>query len=122
VVRHARTRGTDRRTRPDRSIPDGAAPFPATTLHRNSELVDLIVSNGAVVGAVVRRNDEQVRIRARRGVLLAAGGGFSHADGRPLAYNSGDVRQVGCLIASHGPAHAEVCRRARLALAKIERI
>jgi succinate dehydrogenase/fumarate reductase flavoprotein subunit len=48
--------------------------FPATTLHRNSELVDLIVANGAVVGAVARRNNEQVRIRARRGVLLAAGG------------------------------------------------
>ena len=59
---------------------------------------------------------------APEAVLLAAGGGFSHADGRPLAYNSGDVRQVGCLIASHGPAHAELCRRANLALAKIERI
>jgi 3'(2'), 5'-bisphosphate nucleotidase len=59
---------------------------------------------------------------APEAVLVAAGGAFSHADGRPLAYNSGDVRQVGCLIASHGPAHAEMCRRANLALAKIERI
>ena len=48
--------------------------FGAATLHRNSELEDLIVSDGAVIGAVARRNDKQVRIRARRGVLLAAGG------------------------------------------------
>ena len=33
-------------------------------------------------------------------VLLAAGGAFSHADGAPLLYNDGDVRQAGCLIAS----------------------
>ena len=48
--------------------------FPEATLHRNAELVDLIVTNGAVVGAIARRGDKTVRIRARRGVLLAAGG------------------------------------------------
>jgi 3'(2'), 5'-bisphosphate nucleotidase len=46
---------------------------------------------------------------APEAVLRAAGGAFSHADGRALAYNTGDVRQAGCLIASHGPAHAELC-------------
>jgi len=50
-------------------------------------------------------------------VLRGAGGSFSHADGRPLAYNTGDVNQAGCLIASHGVVHGEVCRRARAALA-----
>lgn len=49
---------------------------------------------------------------APEAVLRAAGGCFSHADGRPLRYNTGDVRQTGCLIASNGPAHAEICRRA----------
>jgi hypothetical protein len=38
----------------------------------------------------------------------------------PLAYNSGDVRQAGCLIASHGPAHAELCEKAAVALAVID--
>jgi 3'(2'), 5'-bisphosphate nucleotidase len=53
-------------------------------------------------------------------VLRAAGGAFCHADGRPLTYNTGDVRQAGCLIASHGPAHAELCARTAAALAKID--
>ncbi|MFN6134588.1 MAG: 3'(2'),5'-bisphosphate nucleotidase CysQ [Synechococcaceae cyanobacterium] len=53
-------------------------------------------------------------------VLRAAGGQFSHADGRPLLYNTGDPRQPGCLIASHGPAHAEICIAAVTALASID--
>jgi 3'(2'), 5'-bisphosphate nucleotidase len=54
---------------------------------------------------------------APEAVLRAAGGAFSHADGRPLAYNTGDLNQAGCLIASHGVVHGEVCRRALAALA-----
>ena len=57
---------------------------------------------------------------APEAVLRAAGGGFDHADGRPLLYNTGDVRQAGCLIASNGPAHAEICRRAARAMATID--
>jgi 3'(2'), 5'-bisphosphate nucleotidase len=57
---------------------------------------------------------------APEAVLRAAGGSFSHADGRPLAYNTGDVRQAGCLIASHGLAHAELCERAAAAMAVID--
>ncbi|MCP9835581.1 MULTISPECIES: 3'(2'),5'-bisphosphate nucleotidase CysQ [unclassified Cyanobium] len=57
---------------------------------------------------------------APEAVLRAAGGGFDHADGRPLLYNTGDVRQAGCLIASNGPAHAELCRRAAEAMARID--
>ncbi|MFM9087815.1 MAG: 3'(2'),5'-bisphosphate nucleotidase CysQ, partial [Cyanobium sp.] len=57
---------------------------------------------------------------APEAVLRAAGGAFSHADGRSLTYNSGDVRQAGCLIASHGPAHALLCSRATAALARID--
>ena len=53
-------------------------------------------------------------------VLRAAGGAFCHADGRALAYNTGDIRQAGCLIASHGPAHAELCARTAAALATID--
>ena len=57
---------------------------------------------------------------APEAVLLAAGGAFSHADGRPLLYNTGDVRQAGCLSASHGPAHDELCRRAATCMATID--
>jgi 3'(2'), 5'-bisphosphate nucleotidase len=57
---------------------------------------------------------------APEALLRAAGGRFSHADGRPLLYNTGDVRQAGCLIASHGPAHDELCERAAAAMAVID--
>ena len=53
-------------------------------------------------------------------VLRAAGGAFTHADGRPLAYNTGDGLQAGCLIASHGLAHRELCARAAAAMATID--
>ena len=53
------------------------AGFPDAALHRDTELVDLITDDGRVVGAVARRGDELLRIGARRGVLLAAGG-FEH--------------------------------------------
>ncbi|WP_232756354.1 3'(2'),5'-bisphosphate nucleotidase CysQ [Vulcanococcus limneticus] len=57
---------------------------------------------------------------APEAVLRAAGGAFSHADGRPLSYNDGDVRQAGCLIASHGPSHRLLCEAAAVALATID--
>lgn len=40
----------------------------------NSPMSDLITDNGQVTGAVVERNGRPLRVRARRGVLLAAGG------------------------------------------------
>ncbi len=49
---------------------------------------------------------------APEAVLKAAGGMFTHADGRPLQYNTGDVRQKGCLIASNGKNHLELCEKA----------
>jgi 3'(2'), 5'-bisphosphate nucleotidase len=57
---------------------------------------------------------------APEAVLRAAGGAFSHADGRALLYNTGDGLQAGCLIASHGAAHAELCERAGRAMAAID--
>jgi 3'(2'), 5'-bisphosphate nucleotidase len=57
---------------------------------------------------------------APHAVLQAAGGAFTHADGRPLTYNTGDVRQAGCLIASHGAAHRELCRITAEAMAVID--
>ena len=40
----------------------------------DTPLVDVVEEDGAVVGAVVERNGSQQRVRARRGVVLAAGG------------------------------------------------
>lgn len=57
---------------------------------------------------------------APEAVLRAAGGAFSHADGRPLRYNSGDPRQAGCLIASHGRLHQQLCQQAAAAMAVID--
>lgn len=57
---------------------------------------------------------------APEAVLRAAGGGFSHADGRPLAYNTGDPRQAGCLIASHGRLHHQLCELAAAAMERID--
>lgn len=37
-------------------------------------LVDLVVESGEVTGAVLERDGEEIRVRARQGVLLAAGG------------------------------------------------
>lgn len=52
-------------------------------------------------------------------VLLAAGGCFSHADGQWLQYNTGDFRQMGCLVASHGYIHSEICQAVSKAMMHI---
>ena len=40
----------------------------------NTALIELVAEGGAVTGAVVERNGRRLRIRARKGVILAAGG------------------------------------------------
>lgn len=42
-----------------------------------SPLLELIVENGAVTGAVIERDGKKMRIRARKGVIIGAGG-FEH--------------------------------------------
>lgn len=51
--------------------------FPHAAAHLDSPLTDLVADDGAVTGVVVQRHGSPVRIGARRGVLLAAGG-FEH--------------------------------------------
>ena len=41
---------------------------------RNAALVDLEESAGSVKAAIVRRDGEEIRVRTRRGIILAAGG------------------------------------------------
>ena len=50
-------------------------------------------------------------------ILTEAGGKFTHVDGNPLKYNTGDVNQWGCLIASNGNCHEEICQQASEILA-----
>jgi len=57
---------------------------------------------------------------APEAVLRAAGGAFSHADGQGLSYNNGDGLQAGCLVASHGPNHDELCQKAAAAMGRID--
>jgi hypothetical protein len=48
--------------------------YPHTSVHLNSPLVELITSDDGVAGAVVEQDGRRRAIRARAGVLLAAGG------------------------------------------------
>ncbi len=98
--------------RPARSLAIGSVGGKVATILRGE--ADLYISLSG------RSAPKDWDMAAPEAVLRAAGGGFDHADGRPLLYNTGDVRQAGCLIASHGPAHAEICRRAASAMATID--
>jgi len=81
-----------------------------------SPFLDLVEENGAVVGAVVTRNGKEVRVRARHGVLLAAGG-FAHNaemrrdfsgdrpnEGEWTSANPGDTGEVLRAAMAHGAA------------------
>ncbi len=57
---------------------------------------------------------------APEAVLTAAGGSFTHADGKPLKYNTGDLNQSGCLIASTGVNHSALCERAMSIMKEID--
>ena len=58
---------------------------PVVAAHLDTSLVELIVDDGRVVGAVVETDGTRRSIRARRGVLLAAGG-FEHNDAMRAEY------------------------------------
>ena len=49
---------------------------------------------------------------APHALIEAAGGLFSHADGTNLIYKNPTYSQSGCLIASHGKSHQEICQKA----------
>ncbi len=48
---------------------------------------------------------------APHALIEAAGGMFSHADGRSLIYQETNYSQSGCLIASHGKSHQKICQK-----------
>ncbi|MFM7313424.1 MAG: 3'(2'),5'-bisphosphate nucleotidase CysQ [Cyanobium sp.] len=115
----------------------------ASRSHRDERLEQLLaalqlgdtIARGSVGGKVasILRGETDVYISlsgrsapkdwdmaAPEAVLRAAGGAFSHADGQPLSYNDGDIRQAGCLIASHGPCHRQLCDTAARAMRTID--
>ena len=57
---------------------------------------------------------------APQAVIEAAGGLFTHADGRCLSYENPDYSQKGCLLASHGKSHEKICREIMNFLSKNE--
>ncbi|MBW3042429.1 3'(2'),5'-bisphosphate nucleotidase CysQ [Prochlorococcus marinus] len=57
---------------------------------------------------------------APHALIEAAGGMFSHADGANLIYQKSDYSQSGCLIASHGKSHLNICKKAMKFFSKEE--
>ncbi|MEM7556264.1 MAG: 3'(2'),5'-bisphosphate nucleotidase CysQ [Cyanobacteria bacterium P01_A01_bin.84] len=51
-------------------------------------------------------------------ILTEAGGSFTHFDGRPLQYNTGDINQWGELLASNGKCHQMLCQKGESILAQ----
>ena len=49
---------------------------------------------------------------APQALIEAAGGIFTHADGTNLIYQKTNYSQSGCLIASHGKSHQQICQKA----------
>jgi 3-oxosteroid 1-dehydrogenase len=89
-------------------------------LWTEAALVDLIEENGVVVGATVRKQGELLRVHARRGVLIAAGG-FAHNaamrrkfgghqanDGLWSHSNPGDTGETIEVAMNHGAAVANM--------------
>jgi 3-oxosteroid 1-dehydrogenase len=70
-------------------------------IETESPLTDIIVTDGAVAGVVVRRDGEEQRIRARRGVLLAAGG-FSRSDELRKQYGGDQAKSAQWSLANPG--------------------
>ncbi|MET9491252.1 FAD-binding protein [Nocardia sp. NPDC006630] len=78
-----------------------------------SALTDLVVENGRVAGAVIRRGDLDIRVRARDGILLAAGG-FARNETMRKEY-SGE-RPTGTEWTSANPGDTGEVMRAAMAL------
>ena len=54
-------------------------------------------------------------------ILTEAGGKFTYVDGKPVFYNQGDVKRWGCIVATNGHCHEELCAKATEMLAEIDK-
>ena len=115
----------------------------ASRNHRDERLENLIrnlaISDSKVVGSVgckiasILRGETDFYISlsgktapkdwdmaAPQAIIEAAGGYFTHADERPLTYQKSDYSQRGCLIASHGKSHHEICKKVMRFFSEVE--
>lgn len=53
-------------------------------------------------------------------ILTEAGGKFTYINGDPVFYNQGDVTRWGCIVATNGKCHEELCAQATKVLAEID--
>ena len=54
-------------------------------------------------------------------ILTEAGGKFTYVDGKPVFYNQGDVKRWGCIVATNGHCHEELCQKATAMLVDIDK-
>lgn len=54
-------------------------------------------------------------------ILTEAGGKFTYVDGKPVFYNQGDVKRWGCIVATNGHCHEDLCAKATVMLEEIDR-
>ena len=88
--------------------------YPHTSLRTNSPLVELVTSDEGVVGAVIEEDGRRLAIRARTGVLLAAGGFENNPALRKRFGVPGDARDTMGAPANTGLAlQAGIGRRRR---------
>lgn len=79
--------------------------YPNAKLQLNTALVELVVEDGTVVGAIVERDGERVAIHARKGVLLAAGGFEGNDEMRQKYGVPGEARDTMGPWGNLGKAH-----------------
>lgn len=75
-----------------------------TPVWRESRLVDLVIEDGLVMGAIVERDGERLRIRASRGVLLTAGGFARNSEMRAEAQSPVGVDLTMAIAEDRGDA------------------
>jgi 3-oxosteroid 1-dehydrogenase len=68
--------------------------YPTASLQRDAALVDLVATNGRVIGAIVETDGTRRAVRTRLGVLLAAGGFESNAELRRQFGVPGEARDT----------------------------
>ena len=54
-------------------------------------------------------------------ILTEAGGKFTYINGDPVFYNQGDVKRWGCIVATNGKCHADICAKATSILEDIDK-
>ena len=53
-------------------------------------------------------------------ILTEAGGKFTYVNGEPVYYNQGDVKRWGCIVATNGHCHEELCTKASAIIDEID--